>query len=204
MLIRVWFIGETKISLVWFPPNEESRINNETESQIHRRFEKACCIMSRGGKNRTGLSPPHFYYYSGLLWWAPIWHQDKFLQVPVDQLLTRSYSFTMWSLPTVSKCESDVSGLRAHLAHVSIVTFIKSCVQHLEHFSAVKLWRACFHFSPLKQCFSILITAESNRLTTIPYLRVSLRHFPRKKGLVFWRVVPCDNLWQLHFLHFLL
>ena len=139
MLIRIWFIGETKISLVWFPPNEESRINNETESQIHRRFEKACCIMSRRGKNRTGLSPPHFYYYSGLLWWAPIWHQDKFLQVSVDQLLTRSYSFTMWSLPTVSKCESDVSGLRAHLVHVSIVTFIKSCVQHLEHFSAVKL-----------------------------------------------------------------
>lgn len=148
MLIRIWFIGETKISLVWFPPNEESRINDETESQTHRRFEKACCVMSRGGKNRTGLSPPHFYYYSGLLWWAPIWHQDKFLQVSVDQLLTRSYFFTMWSLPTVSECESDV---RSQGSPCSCVCshFHRELLSALGTFFCCKTLQNMFSFFPL-------------------------------------------------------
>lgn len=33
----------------------ESRVNNEIESQVHHWFERACYIMSQGGKYRTGL-----------------------------------------------------------------------------------------------------------------------------------------------------
>lgn len=143
------FIGETKISLVWFPPKwreQDKRWNRIlNSSQV---WKKACCVMSRGGKNRELAWACLYFYIIWLSGWAPIWHQDKFLQVSVDQLLTRSYFFTMWSLLTVSECESDV---RSQGSPCSCVCshFHRELLSALGTFFCCKTLQSMFSFFPL-------------------------------------------------------